>query len=235
MFNTNVFDEFANIKPEEIGVSYREPVKEETTSTYSTEGLYDEPYRVAEKNDQQGTAPQKKCCWTLYPGEQDNIHFVFFLNVKDLTFSQINDFVTTMRMVRAQDRVKIYGPSKLGIDEASVVLSAMQLCESKDITLQSPHVLDLGAAMLLIGATKVLWSPAMYVEVGNTVIGGHGNSIDAVNALKIMIHNRDRILNNFKELGLLTPEEIVHITEKQGAVALYGKNLRDRLIACKKE
>lgn len=150
-----------------------------------------------------------------------------FLNVMTLKRLVMNDFVALMQAVRPTDRVLILGPAKIPIEWGEVIAGAICDCKSKDIAISSPYILNTPAAYILTFASYIVNSPYGIIQFDAPTIGAAGAFKDAQSGLDSELYRRGIMLNRLRAFGFLTDEQLTHIAEHQGKVALFGKKLEE--------
>lgn len=151
------------------------------------------------------------CCWE------------FFLT--DVMFTVMNDFVSKLEQVKDTDCILVHGPATCYGDDAEVVCSAIERCKAKEKIISSPYILDIGAASILLTATKILNSVCGLIRLSPPRISGGGVVQDARMAFENDIYRKTLVLKNLMAAGFITQEEFNHLVEEQGGVCLHGKKL----------
>ena len=152
----------------------------------------------------------KSTCWT------------FYLNQMFLSFKMINDFVNKMLLPKAGDCVHIYLPAEVYIDDAEVIASAISNCATQKICMTAPYILNSGAAYLMCFAKHIDISPACVAHIDMAMVGGGGKLTDACNAINSGNKRAYRILKKLSDNGFLNEQDMIHITNNQGEIVLYG-------------
>ncbi len=153
--------------------------------------------------------------------------WTFYFN--NFSFTCLNDFVNKMILVKPNDTVLIHAPSCLYTDDAEVIVSAIQACASRKISISAPYVLNSSAAYVAVAGEKIIASDVNYMIIDMPTVGAGGKPADAMNGMQSDLYRHEHILNHLVKCGMLTQEELKHIIEDQASVALFGDELTKRI------
>lgn len=148
----------------------------------------------------------------------------FFLDT--ISISVITDFVIKMSAIKETDNVLIHAPSSLCQEDAEVIASIIKCCKAKEKWISNPYATDIGSAFLLLAGTKIVSSEAQLICIPSPFLGHVGKYQDARSALDADMIRSERMLNLLKANGFITDEDIKHLFENQGCIAVYGDKLR---------
>lgn len=151
------------------------------------------------------------------------IYWEFFLDC--VQFTNLNDFVVKMSMVKPEESVMIHGPSNCCVDDAIVVISAIKRCAAKKVYISSPHILDIPSAAILIAGDNIISSVCCLIHFDIPRIGGGGAIQDAHASMKNSLDNITKLIKNLQVEGFLSEEDVNHLVNDQGSICLHGRKL----------
>ena len=155
----------------------------------------------------------ESCCWE------------FFLDA--VCFTVTNDFITKLEQVKENDCILIHGPACCYTDDAEVICAAISRCKAKEKLISSPYILDIGAASILLTATKIIHSVCNLIRLSPPRVSGGGAMQDARMAFENNVYRNTIVIKNLLKAGFITQDEYNHLVEEQGGVCLHGKRLKE--------
>ena len=159
----------------------------------------------------------------------EHTEWTFFLNGVLLLTPPVNEFCVLMRTIKPEDEVLIYGPSFINIDHALSICNSIEACPCKNITINSPYCLNIGASLFLATGRNHPVSPFMYASITTPVVFAYGSHLDSKSSVEYGTYLYMQLYNKLLQRGILTKEEYSSLTKNQKAVTIYGPELANRV------
>lgn len=159
----------------------------------------------------------------------EHTEWTFFLNGVMLSSPAVNEFCVLMRTVKPDDVVLIYGPSFISIDRALSMCNSIEACPCKNIIINSPYCLNIGASLFLATGKTHPVSPFMYASITTPIVFAYGSHLDSKSSVEYGTYLYMQLYNKLLQRGILTKDEYSSLIKSQKAVTIYGPELANRV------